>query len=134
VLMMRSPLKLKLMNAPFEPATPLERAVAFFKMPAWSRLLSALYDKYMQQGGATGQVKLRACSAAEQREIARFLRRRITPRSDVTIRLADFQTALSESGFACDLRGLLAAYFPERPQITRPEQREQLAVAQQRLS
>ena len=74
--MMRSPLKLKLMNAPFEPATPLERAVAFFKMPAWSRLLSALYDKYMQQGEASGLVKLRACTTEEQRGIARFLRKR----------------------------------------------------------
>lgn len=122
------------MNAPDRPSTNLERAVAFFKEPAWSRLLAALYEKYMQQGDARGQVTLRACSAEEQREIARFLRKRITPQSDVTIRLADFQTALSESGFACDLRALLAAYFPDRSPITRPEQREQRAAAQQRFS
>lgn len=122
------------MNAPFEPATNLERAAAFFRDPVWSRLLTALYDKYMQQGDARGQVTLRACTAEEQREIARFLRKRIPPRSDVTIRLADFQTALNESGFACDLRALLAACFPECPQITRPELREQRAAAQRRFS
>lgn len=122
------------MNAPYQPSTNLERAVAFFKEQAWSRLLAALHDKYMQQGDARGQVTLRACNAEEQREIARFLCKRITPQSDVTIRLADFQTALSESGFACDLRALLAAYFPERPQITQPERREQRAIAQQRFS
>jgi uncharacterized protein (TIGR02679 family) len=122
------------MNAPYPPPTNLERAVAFFREPVWSRLLTALYDKYTQQGDARGQVTLRACAAEEQREIARFLRQRIPPQSDVTIRLADFQTALSESGFACDLRALLAAYFPERPRITRPELREQRAATQQRFS
>lgn len=122
------------MNAPYPPSTNLERAVAFFREPVWSRLLTALYDKYMQQGDARGQVTLRACTAEEQREIARFLRQRIPPHSDVTIRLADFQTALNESGFACDLRALLTAYFPERPQITRPELREQRAATQQRFS
>ncbi len=131
---MRSPLKQKLMNTPYPPSTNLERAVAFFKESVWSRLLTALYDKYMQQGDARGQVTLRACTAEEQREIARFLRKRIPPRSDITIRLADFQTALSESGFACDLRALLAAYFPERPQITRLELRAQRAAAQRRFS
>ncbi|HEU5198658.1 MAG TPA: TIGR02679 family protein [Ktedonobacterales bacterium] len=122
------------MNTPYEPTTNLERAVAFFEAPVWSRLLTGLYDKYMRQGDARGQVTLRACTPEEQREIARFLRKRLPPQSDVTIRLADFQTALSESGFACDLRALLAAYFPERPQITRPEQQEQRAAAQQRFS
>lgn len=122
------------MNAPYEPSTNVERAVAFFKNPAWLRVLAAVYDKYMREGTAGGQVTLLACSAEEQREIARFLNRRLPARSDVTIRLADFQKALDQSGFACDLRVLLAAYFPERPQITRPEQREQRAVSQQRFS
>ena len=121
------------MNTPYEPSTNLERAVAFFEAPVWSRLLTGLYDKYMRQGDARGQVTLRACTPEEQREIARFLRKRLPPQSDLTIRLADFQTALSESGFACDLRALLTAYFPERPQITRPEQQEQRAAAQQRF-
>jgi uncharacterized protein (TIGR02679 family) len=122
------------MNAPYEPSTNLERAVAFFKKPAWTRVLAAIYDKYIQQGEARGQVTLRACAAEEQREIARFLNKRLPPRSDVSIRLADFQTALNKSGFACDLGPLLAAYFPDRPQITKPAQREQRAVVQQRLS
>ena len=122
------------MNTPYEPATNQERAVAFFKAPVWSRLLTGLYDKYMQQGDARGQVTLRACTPEEQREIARFLRKRLPPQSDVTIRLADFQTALNESGFACNLWALLTAYFPERLQITRPELREQRAAAQQRFS
>lgn len=126
--------KSKPMNAPYEPSANLERAVAFFKKPVWTRVLAAVYDKYIQQGEARGQVTLRACAAEEQREIARFLNKRIPPRSDVTIQLADFQTALNESGFACDLRALLAAYFPDRPQITRPEQREQRALLQQRFS
>jgi uncharacterized protein (TIGR02679 family) len=121
------------MNA-HKPSTNLERAVAFFKESAWSRLLAALYDKYIQQGEARGQVTLRACTAEEQREIARLLNKRLPPQRDVTIRLADFQKALDESGFACDLGPLLAAYFPDRPQITRLEQREQRALAQQRFS
>lgn len=122
------------MNAPNEPSTNVERAVAFFKKPAWLRVLAAVYDKYMREGTAGGQVTLLACSAEEQREIARFLNKRIPSRGDITIRLADFQKALNESGFACDLRALLAAYFPERSQITKPEQREQRAVSQQRFS
>ncbi len=122
------------MNAPYEPSTNAERAVAFFKNPAWLRVLAAVYDKYMREGTAGGRVTLLACSAEEQREIARFLNRRIPARSDVTIRLADFQKALDQSGFACDLRALLTAYFPERPQITRLEQREHRALSQHRFS
>jgi uncharacterized protein (TIGR02679 family) len=122
------------MTAPYEESANVERAVAFFKRPTWSRLLASVYDKYVREGAASGQVTLLACSAEEQKEIARFLNKRIPSRSDVTIRLADFQKALNQSGFACDLRALLAAYFPERPQITRREQREQRAYQQWHFS
>lgn len=111
----------------------LQKAVAFFKQPVWSRLFEALYKKYITQGRIGGQVVLHDCTAEERREIARFLKKRLPLQGEVTIRLNDFQQALDESGFACDLSSLLMALFPERSHITRPEQREKRAVSQQRF-
>ena len=111
----------------------LQKAVAFFKHPVWSRLFEALYKKHITQGRMRGQVVLHDCTAEERREIARFLKKRLPLQGDVTIRLNDFQQALDGSGFACDLSSLLMILFPERSHITRQEQREMQAVSQQRF-
>lgn len=116
-----------------EQPSNVERAVAFFKQPVWQRLLETLYHKYIAQGRVGGQVTLLACTADEQREIVRFLGKRVPTGADVTVRLSDFQDALNSSGFNCSLPELLATRFPERPQRTRPEQREQHIQAQQRF-
>lgn len=121
------------MSKPQDHLSNLQKAVAFFEQPAWSRLLEALYDKYMTQGRIGGQVVLHSCPLEEQREIARFLKKRLPPQNDFTIRLTDFQQALDDSGFACDLPALLMALFPERSHTTRPEQRERRAVSQQQF-
>lgn len=110
-----------------------QRAAAFFGQPVWARLLDVVYKKYIAQGRAGGQVVLRACTAEERREIARFLGKRLSAGETLVVRLADFQQALDASGFPCTLAELLAALYPERPQITRPDQRRQRAQAQQRF-
>ena len=121
------------MSEPQDHLTNIQKAVAFFEQPTWSRLLEALYDKYMTRGHVGGQIILHNCTTEEQREIARFLQKRRPLHSDFTIRLADFQQALEASGFACDLPTLLMALFPQRSHITRPEQRERRAVSQQQF-
>jgi uncharacterized protein (TIGR02679 family) len=109
------------------------RAAAFFRQPVWARLLDIVYEKYIAQGRAGGQVVLRACTTEERREIARFLGKRLSAEETLVVRLADFQQALDASGFRCELAELLAALYPERPQVTRPDQRRQRAQAQQRF-
>jgi uncharacterized protein (TIGR02679 family) len=96
--------------------------------------MAALYEKYIEQGRAGGQVVLSHCLPEEQREIARFLGRSLPPSDTLTVRLVDFQQALARSSFACDLPALLLALFPERPALTRPEQRERQLSHQQRFS
>jgi len=122
-----------------EPETPMAspsgvlRAAAFFRQPVWTRLLDIVYEKYIAQGRAGGQVVLRACTGEERREIARFLGKRLSAGETLVVRLADFQQALDASGFPCKLAELLAVLYPDRPQVTRPDQRKQRAQAQQRF-
>lgn len=117
---------------PFQEAhANLQKAATFFNQPVWSRLVEALYKKYMAQGRIGGQVVLRDCTAEERREIARFLKKRLPLQGDVVVRLNDFQQALDDSVFACDLPSLLLTLFPDRSQITRPQLREQRAASQQ---
>ncbi len=119
------------MNKPGEAAGNVQRAAAFFNQPVWTRLLEAIYHKYIMQGGVHGRVVLRACTPEEQREIARFLHRQLSDRPDIVVQLADFQRALNASGFACELPDLLQVLFPARSQITRLTQRQRQAQAQQ---
>lgn len=108
-----------------------QRAAAFFKEPVWTRLLEAIYHKYIAQGSLRGRVVLQDCTPEEQREIARFLHRRVSDRPNIAVQLADFQRALNASGFACELPNLLQVLFPARSHITRPAQRQRQAQVQQ---
>ena len=110
-----------------------QRAAAFFRQPVWSRLLDAIYEKYIAQGRIAGQVVLHACTAEEQREIARFLKKRLSSVDTLIVRLSDFQRALNESGFPCELADLLAALYPQRSHVTRPQARERRVQAHQRF-
>lgn len=112
----------------------MQRAVAFFRQPTWSRLLDALYEKYIAQGRVGGQVTLRGCTVEEKREIARFLKKRLPSGETLVVRLADFQEALHTSGFPCELAELLAVLYPERSHVTRPEQRRQRVQDRQHFS
>src|SRR5216110_289520 len=103
----------------------LQRAVEFFRHPDRVRLLEALYQKYITLGRIGGQVILKDTSFEERREIASFLNKALPLHSDITVRLSGFQQALAASSFACDLPDLLAALFPDRPQLTNPQRREQ---------
>ncbi len=118
------------MSQQANPSQRLQGAVAFFKRPIWVRLMSALYTKYIQQGRTRGRVVLPQCTSDEQREIARFLGKPLSPSPNISVRLADFQQALMNS-FACELPGLLQALFPEHVHLTRPQQKEQQAQSQQ---
>ncbi len=111
----------------------IQRAVHFFRQPAWSRLLDTLYQKYLRQGQIAGKVVLPDCTSDERRELASFLNKRLPQQQDVTVRLADFQAALASSSFACSLPDLLGALFPARPQITNPQQREIRARSHERF-
>jgi uncharacterized protein (TIGR02679 family) len=111
----------------------IQHAVEFFQHPDRIRLLEALYQKYIVLGRIGGQVTLRDSSYEERREIASFLNKSLPPQSDITVRLSDFQQALSTSKFACGLSELLAAFFPDRPQVTNPQRREQRDQSQARF-
>lgn len=112
----------------------VQKALVFFQQPVWARLLEALYTKYIERGRIGGQVLLQDCTPEEQREIARFLGRPLPTSTDLTIRLADFQRALQDSGFTCDLPTLLQARFPERSHLTRPQQKEHRVQRQQHFT
>lgn len=102
----------------------VQRAAEFFRQTAWACLLDRLYEKYMALGRIGGLVVLHDASLEERREIASFLKKRMVAQGDVTIRLADFQQALTSSAFACALPELLRALYPDRPTQPRPELRE----------
>src|SRR5437588_12595132 len=106
------------MNKREDAAGNVQRAATFFKQPVWTRLLEAIYQKYIIQGSVRGRVVLRACTPEEQREIARFLHRQLSDRPDIVVQLADFQGALNASGFACELPDLLQVLFPARSHTT----------------
>jgi uncharacterized protein (TIGR02679 family) len=112
------------------PPSQLQKAVAFFQQAVWTRLMSALYTKYIERGQIRGRIVLSQCTPDEQREIARFLSKPLSPSTDVSVRLTDFQQALKNS-FACELPELLWALFPEYVHVTRPQQKELLAQSQQ---
>lgn len=102
----------------------IQAAMAFFQKPVWARLLTALVQKYQALGRIGGQITLSHCSAEEKQEIASFLQRRLTSSDKITVRLADFQQALDQSAFACNLVDLWQALYPDHPLLSRPEQRE----------
>ena len=101
----------------------VQRAVNFFRQADLERLLLKLREKYIELGVVGGQVQLKESTLHERREIASFLER--PPYRDTTIRvkLSDMDSALRRSRFECSLPDLLAAFFPEQPLITRPQQR-----------
>jgi uncharacterized protein (TIGR02679 family) len=92
--------------------------------------MSALYTKYIEQSQIRGRIVLSQCTEEEQRDIARFLGKPFSPSTDLAVRLADFQQALTKS-FACELPDLLQALFPEHTHITRTQRKEQRFLAQQ---
>ena len=112
----------------------IQQAVEFFRHPDRIRLLEALYQKYIALGRIGGQVTLRDCRSEERREIASFLNKALPPQNAITVRLSDFQQALVTSSFACDLPDLLVALFPDRPQLTNPQRREQRSQAHTQFS
>ena len=101
----------------------VQRAADFFRKAGLERLLLKLREKYIELGVVGGQVQLKESTPHERREIASFLER--PPYRDTTIRvkLSDIDNALRRSRFECSLPDLLAAFFPEQPLITRPQQR-----------
>jgi uncharacterized protein (TIGR02679 family) len=101
----------------------VQRAADFFRKAGLERLLLKLREKYIELGVVGGQVQLKESTLHERREIASFLER--PPYRDTTIRvkLSDIDSALRRSRFECSLPDLLAAFFPEQPLITRPQQR-----------
>jgi len=101
----------------------VQRAADFFRKAGLERLLLKLREKYIELGVVGGQVQLKESTLHERREIASFLER--PPYRDTTIRvkLSDMDSALRRSRFGCSLPDLLAAFFPDQPLITRPQQR-----------
>ena len=105
------------------PSKNVQRAADFFRKAGLERLLIKLREKYIELGVVGGQVQLKESTLHERREIASFLER--PPYRDTTIRvkLSDIDSALRRSRFGCSLPELLAAFFPDQPLITRPQQR-----------
>ena len=111
-------------------APNVERAVAFFTQAHLSRLLEKLRERYIELGRVGGQITLEDTTANERRNIASFLGKPPYRETDIKVRLIDFDRALRQSGFACELPDLLDAFFPDKPLVTRPQQRAARAIHQ----
>ena len=108
----------------------VQKAVDFFTQAHLSRLLEKLRERYIELGRVGGQVILEDSTPNERRDIASFLGRPPYREANIKVRLADVDRALRQSGFACELPDLLNAFFPDKPLVTRPEQRAARAVHQ----
>jgi len=101
----------------------VQRAADFFCKAGLERLLLKLREKYIELGVVGGQVQLKESTLHERREIASFLERPPYRDTTIKVKLSDMDSALRRSRFECSLPDLLAAFFPEQPLITRPQQR-----------
>src|SRR5436305_231375 len=109
-----------------------QRAAQFFDQAGLSRLVTKLYEKYIEVGQVGGQIVLQHCTAHERRDIASFLGKALSTNTTVKLRLADIEKALQHS-FQCTLPDMLRASFPEREIVTRAEQRAMHAEHQARF-
>ncbi len=105
-----------------QPDLHAQRAAQFFAQAGLSRLVTKLYEKYIEVGQVGGQIVLQDCTAHERRDIASFLGKPLSTNTTVKLRLAGIDKALLHS-FQCTLPDMLRAYFPEREIVTRAEQR-----------
>lgn len=108
----------------------IQRAVAFFTQANLTRLMEKLRERYIELGRVGGQITLEDTTAGERREIASFLGKAPYRETYIKVRLVDVDSALRQSGFACELPELLNAFFPEKPLVTRPQQRALRAIHQ----
>src|SRR5438105_15610283 len=108
----------------------IQKAVDFFTQAHLSRLLEKLRERYIELGRVGGQIILEDSTPNERRNIASFLGRPPYREANIKIRLADVDKTLRQSGFACELPDLLNAFFPDRPLVTRPQQRAARAIHQ----
>jgi uncharacterized protein (TIGR02679 family) len=111
-------------------APDIQRAVTFFTQANLTRLLGKLRDKYIELGRVGGQITLEDTTPGERREIASFIGKAPYRETDIKVRLVDVDRALRLSGFACELPELLNAFFPDKPLVTRPQQRAMRAIHQ----
>lgn len=102
---------------------PVQKAIEFFQQAHLIRLLDRLREKYVELGHVGGQIVLEESSAEERRNLASLLGKPAYRNTTLRIRLLDVDTALRQSGFACTLPELLAAFFSEELLLTRPIQR-----------
>src|SRR5947207_10131036 len=101
----------------------VQRATDFFRKAGLERVLLKLREKYIELGAVGGQVQLKESTLHERREIASFLERPPYQDTTIKVKLSDMDSALRRSRFGCSLPELLAAFFPDQPLITRPQQR-----------
>src|SRR5437763_5099962 len=111
-------------------APDVQRAVAFFMQANLSRLLEKLRERYIELGRVGGQILLEDSTPSERRDIASFLGKPPYREATIKVRLVDVDKALKQSGFACELPDLLNAFFPDKPLVTRPQQRAIRAIHQ----
>jgi len=120
-------------NQPYQPdrqaMQDAQKAAEFFAQAGLSRLLTKLYEKYVDRGQVGGQVMLEHCTLNERRDISSFLGKPLYPETTIKVRLTDVEKALYHS-FNCALPDLLRAYFPDQPLVTREERRAKHATYQ----
>ena len=93
-----------------------QKAAEFFDRPGLSRLISRLYEKYIEESQVRGQIILQDCTAGERREIASFLGKPLYADLNIRVKLADVEKALLHS-FSCTLPDLLRPLFHPRHQL-----------------
>src|SRR5215467_15111578 len=99
-----------------------QKAVDFFQKAGLSRMVENLREKYIELGRVGGQIVLDNSTGNERQAFASFLGKPLSGDVDLKVRVADVEKAVMHS-FGCTLPALLNAYFPDRPLVTRQEQR-----------
>ena len=102
-----------------------ELAVTYFSAPGLARLMSALAERYKSLGRIGGSVRLEQLAAAEQKALSGLLGKDLQRHDAVTVKLTEFQVALSRTKFAgLDMVAVLQGVIGEELRSAEDERRE----------
>lgn len=103
----------------------IEQAVEYFSAPGLRRLITAMAERYRSLGRIGGSIRLEQLEAAEQNALSGVLGKDLRNKSEVTVKLIEFQEALSRTRFAgLDILDVLQGATGERLRPAEDERRE----------
>ncbi len=111
----------------------LRQAIDYFSAVGFTRIMAAMAERYRRLGRVGGSIRLQGLREAEIAALSGVLGRDLSPQSEVTVGLAEFQQALARTRFAgLDLVELLGAVTGESMQPLSLE-RQSLAAERARF-